>query len=169
MTIEEFHRAFEPTCRSFYGFVLTSCARLKQACRRQLYWHTANAVFHGLSRSGVRMQASLGLMMKMTTFDEMRKEQIAQVNETIRYMLSAHSDVFICPHARAYTDMVLLTAVCRHLLSLVFCSGTFEQVLTPSGSTTSQRTGDGTYLISSKACSTKGCGLALQSGEDLLT
>ena len=90
MTTEEFYNAFEPTTRSFYGFLLTSCARLNQRCRRQLYWHTANAVFHGLSRSGVKVQASLGLMMKLSSFDDMRKQHISKVGETIRYVLLVH-------------------------------------------------------------------------------
>lgn len=59
----------------FYGFVLTSVPRIHRKCYHTLFWLTWNATFHGLSRIGVKVLSKLGLLAKMSTFDNIRQSK----------------------------------------------------------------------------------------------
>ena len=60
----------EASC--FHGYMLHACAKVSNAGKRQLFWTTWNATFHGLSRIGLFLQSQLGFMSKPSTFDLMR-------------------------------------------------------------------------------------------------
>ena len=61
-------------------------AQLSAQGRHQLFYHTENAAFHGLSRAGIHNLAALGMMMKLGTYDDMTKEAMEQDAQTIRYV-----------------------------------------------------------------------------------
>ena len=54
----------------FMGFVLMATANIGNNGKTQLFYHTFNAKFHGLSRPGVDMLARYGYAMKNSLFDE---------------------------------------------------------------------------------------------------
>lgn len=65
----------------FYGFVLNSVPRINRKCYHTLFWMTWNATFHGLSRIGVKVLSKVGLLTKMSTFDNVRKSKRCATEE----------------------------------------------------------------------------------------
>ena len=61
---------------SFHGFMLGACDNISTGCRRQRFYLTFVARFHGLSRKGMQMLGFYGLTVKVSTYDKMEKEVI---------------------------------------------------------------------------------------------
>jgi hypothetical protein len=53
----------------FHGFVLMGVGNVGSNGKRQLYYPTFSARFHGLSRQGVQLMSHFGGMMSITTYD----------------------------------------------------------------------------------------------------
>ena len=70
----------------FLGFCMVQCARVASKSRTQLFFHTWNAVFHGLSRLGVHVLAQMGLMMKTSNFDTHRRQELDRTDQKLRFV-----------------------------------------------------------------------------------
>ena len=92
-----FERILKRERDMFQGYILFSLGNLSRKCKRQQFFTTSAARFHGLSRYGVKQQAQLGYMLKITSFDAQTKVAIAEARELVRYqlILIAHAH----PHA----------------------------------------------------------------------
>ena len=83
---KNFLAVFRKDTAPFHGFLISTMAQLSAQGRHQLFYHTENAAFHGLSRAGIHNLAALGMMMKLGTYDVMTKEAMEQDAQTIRYV-----------------------------------------------------------------------------------
>jgi hypothetical protein len=70
---------------SFHGFILSACGNISTGCRRQRFYLTFVARFHGLSRKGMQMLGFYGLTVKVSTYDKMEKEVIEEHHKKDRY------------------------------------------------------------------------------------
>jgi hypothetical protein len=61
----------------FFGWVLTTTASIVSKARKQLFYHTFIARYHGLSREGSDTLSQFGIMMKKTSYDTTRKSVVA--------------------------------------------------------------------------------------------
>ena len=68
----------------FHGFVILACGNICRAARRQRFWLTFVARFHGLARGGVRLLAHYGFLIKQTTYDKMESIILLEQNEKNR-------------------------------------------------------------------------------------
>ena len=80
------NKILEDESSFFHGYILHVCAKVSTQGRRQLFWSTWNATFHGLSRMGLFLQAQLGFMTKPSTFDTQRKKEHDQSTEKLKYV-----------------------------------------------------------------------------------
>jgi hypothetical protein len=83
-TPEESEPILNAEKNGFLGFCITQCGKIVSKSRAQLFYHTWNAVFHGLSRLGLHVQASMGLMQKLSNFDSQRKIEVEKTANKIR-------------------------------------------------------------------------------------
>jgi hypothetical protein len=98
-TCNEFDQKYRKHFVRFHGWLLVTLNSMyKKKLNMQMYWHTANAAFHGLSRTGIQAQAAMGFMMKLSSFDEMRRQELAAAEERIRCSASAtwNENVHFC-------------------------------------------------------------------------
>ena len=86
-------KLFDKVIPKFYGFILLALANISRKCKAQLFYHTASARFHGLSRHGTDMMARLGFMQKLSLFDKMTKEANEKALADIKYLSS-----YLCSH-----------------------------------------------------------------------
>lgn len=86
-------KLFDKVIPKFYGFILLALANISRKCKPQLFYHTASARFHGLSRHGTDMMARLGFMQKLSLFDKMTKEANEKALADIKYLSS-----YLCSH-----------------------------------------------------------------------
>ena len=86
MTIAEFEKVFATETHHFLGHAINACARVNRLCQGQLYYHTLNAKFHGLSRSGIEIQSKIGLMMSLSTFDDTRVRAKKVIDQNLRWV-----------------------------------------------------------------------------------
>ena len=84
ITMEQFNTLFEEEKYYFHGHCLSVCSRMNKQCQKQMYYHTLNANFHGLSRSGIQRLGRFGLTMKLSTFDDTRKREAIKTDEKLR-------------------------------------------------------------------------------------
>ena len=73
---------------SFHGFVITACGNISTKLRRQRFYLTFVARYHGLSRKGIELLAHFGLLVKMSTYDAMEKSAMQQQQDLLRYQPS---------------------------------------------------------------------------------
>ena len=73
---------------SFHGFVITACGNISTKLRRQRFYLTFVARYHGLSRKGIELLAHFGLLVKMSTYDAMEKSAMQQQQALLRYQPS---------------------------------------------------------------------------------
>ena len=69
---------------SFFGWILAAINNIGHNGKRQLFYLAFTARFHGLSNSGQYILASHGFMMKITMYNTMRDELLAQYKEKTR-------------------------------------------------------------------------------------
>ena len=68
----------------FHGFVLNACG-MTTAGRKQKFYLTFVAVFHGLSKMGVNMLSAFNMLMPSSSYYRMRKELLAEAKAKVRY------------------------------------------------------------------------------------
>ena len=102
--IDEFNDAMFEELQGFQGFLIPSLARISTGCRKQLFYHTRNAAFHGLSRAGIKNMAALGLMMKLSTYDLMCEEENTKNREKIRFEIGYRIECIDIPHDHRITS-----------------------------------------------------------------
>jgi hypothetical protein len=61
----------------FFGWVLTTTSTIVSKARKQLFYHTFIARYHGLSREGSETLSQFGLTMRKTSYDSTRKDVVA--------------------------------------------------------------------------------------------
>ena len=69
---------------NFHGFVLLACNSIGRKGKRQLFYATFIARYHGLSRMGAEILAKYGYTMSRTMYYDMRKDLIEQSRATTR-------------------------------------------------------------------------------------
>ena len=84
VTMDQFNANFQAEKFFFHGHCMTICSRINFQCQKQMYYHTMNAVFHGLSRSGIQRLSQFGYAMKLSTYDDTRKREAIKTNEQLR-------------------------------------------------------------------------------------
>ena len=65
----------------FHGFVLMALKNMCRNAKRQLYFPTFVARFHGLSRQGVQIMSHFGSLMSITTYDRWEKEFLVEIRK----------------------------------------------------------------------------------------
>ena len=85
---------------TFHGWVLLSCSNVGAKARKQLFFLTFAANFHGLSNYGVELLAHNGMLMPLTSYQTMTDNMMLDAREKTRYLLNITS-----------TRIVLQTAV----------------------------------------------------------
>jgi hypothetical protein len=65
----------------FHGFVLMGVGNVGNNGKRQLYYPTFSARFHGLSRQGVQLMSHFGGMMSITTYDRHQAAFLTTIRE----------------------------------------------------------------------------------------
>jgi hypothetical protein len=68
----------------FHGYVLQSCACIGNTGKRQMFFTTFVAKYHGLSRMGTEVLAHYKFMMSRGLYETMRQEQVKLSRETTR-------------------------------------------------------------------------------------
>lgn len=68
----------------FHGYVLQSCACIGNTGKRQLFFTTFVAKYHGLSRMGTEILAHYNFMMSRGLYEAMRQEQVSKAREQTR-------------------------------------------------------------------------------------
>jgi hypothetical protein len=86
---EVFSEMVERDGGCFHGYVLMGVGNVGNNGKRQLYYPTFSARFHGLSRQGVQLMSHFGGMMSISTYDRHQ----ALFLESIR--TNNMSDVFL--------------------------------------------------------------------------
>jgi UDP-glucose 6-dehydrogenase len=61
---------------NFYAWIITTTAYIVSKARKQLFFNTFIARYHGLSRNGSDIIAQFGLTMKKNSYDCTRKEVV---------------------------------------------------------------------------------------------
>jgi hypothetical protein len=69
----------------YHGFVLMAIGNLGNNGKRQLYYPTFCARFHGLSRQGVQLMSHFGGLMSITTYDRHKKDFLVAIRAENRY------------------------------------------------------------------------------------
>ena len=70
--------------KNFYGWVLASCAHIRPKARKQLFYLTFVARYHGLSVTGAEILAQYGLATKRHVYTKYHDEQLAEAKEQTR-------------------------------------------------------------------------------------
>lgn len=68
----------------FVGFVINALANISSKCKKQQFYMTASARFHGLSRYGVAQLAQLGSLQRLTLHDTHTREANERALATLR-------------------------------------------------------------------------------------
>lgn len=69
----------------FHGFVIKSCANIGNNGKRQLFFPTFVARYHGLSRMGSQMMSHYGFNMTKSNYDKVLQEVLKSSDELTRY------------------------------------------------------------------------------------
>ena len=84
MGVEAYKVLLEREKGHFHGFIMTSCGNISTKLRRQRFYLTFVARYHGLSRKGIELLAHFGLLVKMSTYDAMEKAALEKHQDIIR-------------------------------------------------------------------------------------
>jgi hypothetical protein len=85
VTEAEFDFMLERDGGCFHGFVLMAVGNVGNNGKRQLYYPTFSARFHGLSRQGVQLMSHFGVLMNISTYDRHKKDFLVNIREMNRY------------------------------------------------------------------------------------
>lgn len=81
---EEVQQIVDRERTKFHGFVIKAVCDMGNLGKKQMFFTTLAAQFHGISRMGIDMQAQYGFMMPTTSFDRMRSVCVDQARERTR-------------------------------------------------------------------------------------
>jgi hypothetical protein len=70
---------------AFHGFVLSVTRNVVKQARKQLFFTTFAARFHGLSRQGCELLAGFGWMMKARHYDSQEKKAVSRAVDETRF------------------------------------------------------------------------------------
>lgn len=70
----------------FHGFILMACGNISTDFRRQRFYATFVARYHGLSRKGSQLMSHYGLALKPTTYDKMEQDMVEHHKHKLRYV-----------------------------------------------------------------------------------
>ena len=87
----ELRTAFLRTNGAAFRMWLLQSSHFCHAAKRQLMWHSFQAKFYGLSRTGIRAMSNFGLLCPLTSVDRHWKTLISQYLISTRYDARAHS------------------------------------------------------------------------------
>ena len=85
-TVDE-HLEEEIVCRErggFHGFVIKSMADIRNKGKKQLFFSTFVARYHGLSRMGTKLLSFFGFTTSMSNYDNIKRDTIELAHETTR-------------------------------------------------------------------------------------
>ena len=68
----------------YHGFVMQSVAALHKTSKKQRFFPTPVAQYHGLSKGGIDLLSSYGLLMPSTSFYRERAKALTDVSNSIR-------------------------------------------------------------------------------------
>jgi hypothetical protein len=83
----EFHKLSEWEAGKFHGFILMAIGNVGNNAKKQLYYPTFSARFHGLSRQGVQLMSHFGVLLSITTYDRYQVEFLRTIETKKRYEL----------------------------------------------------------------------------------
>jgi hypothetical protein len=69
----------------FHGMINLACGNVKPGARKQRFYLTFVARYHGLSRGGIRLLAHYGYLIKQTKYDDMEQAVLAKQMQRNRY------------------------------------------------------------------------------------
>ena len=69
----------------FHGYLVMATSSLRPKSKRQQFYLTFSARYHGLSRTGVRILSYYGFLMKLTQMDKLEKRELQASRQRIRY------------------------------------------------------------------------------------
>ena len=110
---EETFEIIEREGTRFHGFVLNA-AGMSSSGKKQRFYLTFVAVFHGLSKMGVNILSAFNMTMPSSSYYRMRKDELRRAKEQVRTSISS-----------------VLKTVCM--------AGKSKRALTSSGTTTTTR------------------------------
>ena len=84
VSLEHQNEIMEREQTNFHGFVLLACNSIGRKGKRQMFYATFIARYHGLSRMGAEILAKYGYTMSRTMNYGMRKDLIEQSRATTR-------------------------------------------------------------------------------------
>jgi hypothetical protein len=70
---------------AFHGFVLSVTRNVVKQARKQLFFTTFAARFHGLSRQGCELLAGFGWMMKARHYDSQEQKAVSRAVDETRF------------------------------------------------------------------------------------
>ena len=79
-----FDRIVDHAGSKYHGFVMQSIVGLYKASKKQRFFPTLVAQYHGLSKGGIDLLSSYGLLMPSTTFYRERAKALTDVSNSIR-------------------------------------------------------------------------------------
>jgi hypothetical protein len=85
ITESDFDTMVERDGGCFHGHVLMAVGNVGNNGKRQLYYPTFSARFHGLSRQGVQLMSHFGGLMSITTYDRYATIFLTSIKEKHRY------------------------------------------------------------------------------------
>ena len=83
-----FDRLVDHAGSKYHGFVMQSIAALSKTSKKQRFFPTLVAQYHGLSKGGIDLLSSFGLLMPATSFYRERGRALTDATNNIQYVLS---------------------------------------------------------------------------------
>ena len=68
----------------FHGYLVMATSNLRPKSKRQQFYLTFSARYHGLSRTGVKILSYYGFMMKLTQMDKLEKQELQASRQRVR-------------------------------------------------------------------------------------
>lgn len=69
----------------FHGYLVMATSNLRPKSKKQQFYLTFSARYHGLSRTGVRILAYYGFLTKLTQMDKLEKQELQASRQRVRY------------------------------------------------------------------------------------
>jgi hypothetical protein len=85
VTAAEYDKMLERDGGCFHGFVLMGVGNVGKNGKRQLYYPTFSARFHGLSRQGVQLMSHFGGFMSISTYDRHQAMFLTNIRAMHKY------------------------------------------------------------------------------------
>ena len=79
-----FDRLVDHAGSKYHGYVMQSIAALHKTSKKQRFFPTLVAQYHGLSKGGIDLLASYGFLMPSTSFYRERARALTDVSNSIR-------------------------------------------------------------------------------------